>query len=244
MSYGTRDRILFTATEDIPAYSVVIPDGSCEIRDSGEIVVSVGKPSGASLVESCWITGRADVDSGDDGLMFCGFSPILAKWSGATSPTTGDTWGPENNSFTLVKDAPGFRVLLPLNNNLMVVVREMGGSSACFGKLDDDLVYSDTTGKSVSVYSNPTTDSGTNIDNVLPPPWMTEGTIASGSWVEVRNWGGSNYAFPLPVVQEVITDNQVDATNSEVEEKTRKLFAAAVGTESGWTTWHTGDDCT
>lgn len=68
------------------------------------------------------------------------------------------------------------------------------GSSTLIGKLDADLDYDETTGVSVSIYSDPTTDSGTNKEGVLPPPWMTSGTINSGSWVEVFAWGGEWYA--------------------------------------------------
>jgi hypothetical protein len=114
-----------------------------------------------------------------------------------------------------------------------------------FGKLKSDLAYNDTdpSGVDVDIYSDRTTDAGYDIEDVLPPPWMTEGTLASGSWVELKQWGGDWVAFPMPTVQTVTTDLQVDGPNFEFEEKTRKVLATPVGDESAWTVWHTGDDC-
>ncbi|HBO45789.1 MAG TPA: hypothetical protein DD670_18070 [Planctomycetaceae bacterium] len=112
-----------------------------------------------------------------------------------------------------------------------------------WGKLDASLAHDDTTGVTVSLYIDPTTDSGRDIENVLPPPWMTDGTIALGSWVEPKAWGGSWYAIPMPSVQIVTTDLQVDETNHELQKKSRKVFVPAVEEETDWVVWHAGEDC-
>jgi hypothetical protein len=55
------------------------------------------------------------------------------------------------------------------------------------GKLDADLAYSETTGVTVSIWSDDWSEDTTeNITGVLPPPWMTANTtITSGSWVRI-----------------------------------------------------------
>jgi hypothetical protein len=70
------------------------------------------------------------------------------------------------------------------------------GQANVFGKLKAALAYNatDPSGVDVDVYSDPSTDAGYDIEDVLPPPWMTTGTLASGSWVEVKPWGGKYYA--------------------------------------------------
>jgi hypothetical protein len=72
---------------------------------------------------------------------------------------------------------------------------------------------------------------------------MTDGTIALGSWVEPKAWGGSWYAIPMPSVQIVTTDLQVDETNHELQKKSRKVFVPAVEEETDWVVWHAGEDC-
>jgi hypothetical protein len=42
---------------------------------------------------------------------------------------------------------------------------------------------------------------------------------------------------------DAMTDLRVDTTNLTFDEKHRSLYMIDAGTESGWTTWHTGDDC-
>jgi hypothetical protein len=55
-----------------------------------------------------------------------------------------------------------------------------------WGKLDAALDYDETSGVAVSVWSDDwSSDTGINLSGVLPPPTMTTGTIASGSWVRV-----------------------------------------------------------
>jgi hypothetical protein len=74
------------------------------------------------------------------------------------------------------------------------------GQRIVFGKLKSALAYDDTdpTGVDVDVYSDPSTDAEYDIEDVLPPPWMEEGTIASGSWIELKSWGGNWYVFRVP----------------------------------------------
>ena len=118
----------------------------------------------------------------------------------------------------------------------------LSGGASCFAKLAADLEYNDDEGVTARVYTDPTT-TGQTIDNVLPPPWLTEGKIKRYSWVELKKWGEKWYAFPLPVAQDVLVDQQVDGENSELEHKKQKIFVPAVGDESDWHAWHTGEAC-
>ena len=63
------------------------------------------------------------------------------------------------------------------------------------GTLDADLAYDETDGVDVSEYTVDWSDyNGVTIENVLPPPWMTSGTISSGTVVAVaRRADGVEY---------------------------------------------------
>ena len=55
-----------------------------------------------------------------------------------------------------------------------------------WGKLDADLLYNNTTGVTVSIWSgNPLVDTGRDIENVLPPPVMTTGQFDTGDYVGI-----------------------------------------------------------
>ena len=112
-----------------------------------------------------------------------------------------------------------------------------------WGKLDANLLYSDTTGVTVSIWSgNPLVDTGRDIEEVLPPPWLTSGQFDSGDWVIVRRVDGLWYAN-AGEVETVVTDFQVDTTNNLLQVKTRSIVVVPAGDESGWTTVHTGTEC-
>ena len=60
------------------------------------------------------------------------------------------------------------------------------GQASVWGKLDGALAYDETTGVTVSVWSADwSEDTGDDIENVLPPPTMEEGSIDISSWVRV-----------------------------------------------------------
>ena len=120
----------------------------------------------------------------------------------------------------------------------------VGKGNGLVGKLDADLDHDDTTGVTVSIYSDPTTDSDENIEDVLPPPWLTEGKYPSGSWVKAFKWGEHWYAEAIAATSVTVTSNlQVDGANAELEKKTRTINVISTGDESDWTVWHTGDTC-
>lgn len=115
------------------------------------------------------------------------------------------------------------------------------GAKAKFGKLDAALAFNGTA--TVSVYSDPSTDTGVNITGVKPLPTLTSGTIPSGAWVELKKWGASWYAFPLPSEQTVKTDLQLNAVTPGLEAKSRLILAAPAGAESAFVEWADGDEC-
>ncbi len=120
---------------------------------------------------------------------------------------------------------------------------EQGGGGIHWGKLDANLEYDDTTGVTVSIWEDtPLADSTRNIDNVLPPPWLTEGQFDSGAWVVITRIDGKWYAN-AGEVETVITDFRVDTATMKLQVKTRKIIVFPVGDESGWTDKHTGTAC-
>jgi len=74
-----------------------------------------------------------------------------------------------------------------------------GGGRTHWGKLDTDLLYNDTTGVTVSIWTgNPLADSTRNIDNVLPPPVLTSGQLDSGDYVKIERIDGRWYVTGAP----------------------------------------------
>ena len=66
-------------------------------------------------------------------------------------------------------------------------VRYAKEAGVYWGKLDAALAYDETTGVAVSIWTDHAlSDSGHNITNVLPPPLMASGELASGSWVKIE----------------------------------------------------------
>ena len=113
-----------------------------------------------------------------------------------------------------------------------------------WGKLDADLLYNDTTGVTVSVWSdNPLADTTWDIANVLPPAWLTSGQFDSGDWVVIQRIDGRWYAYANAggEVQQVVTGFQVSGLTLQV--KTRDVVIIPAGDESAWTTVHTGTEC-
>ena len=68
-----------------------------------------------------------------------------------------------------------------------------------WGKLDANLLYDDTTGVTVTIWSgNPLADSGRDIENVLPPPVLASGQLDSGDWVKIERIDGRWYVTAAP----------------------------------------------
>jgi hypothetical protein len=107
-----------------------------------------------------------------------------------------------------------------------------GDAGSIFGKLDSALLYSNSTGVTVSVYSDPDTDSGVDIANVTAPPWMTEGTLPTGTYVKLESWGGEWTIVGAWVWKEVIVDLQV--ASGKVQAKTCNILVFVSGDNSAW----------
>jgi hypothetical protein len=122
-----------------------------------------------------------------------------------------------------------------------------------WGKLDNNLNAGST--ETVSLWQKTgggwdgwDEDSTENENGVYAPPTWTSGTsLASGQFVLIAKING-RWVVILPtsgvVDAAMISEFRVDGPNQKLEVKTRSVTALAMGTESGWTTIHTGTDCT
>lgn len=189
--HASQTWLLFSATEAIPAYSVVAVSGESRLTDNSSVIISVGQPDGNNL--DYWITNRAAVESGDMGTMNDGFEPVIARWSGATSPVYGETWGPKAGQFTLDKDGTGLRILKVLTEDLALVIRSNGsGSSFTLAKLTTPLSAGGTA--TAEPWQWPAGESPSKIDGSDPidvDDWLLESgeEIASGKKVILAKIG-------------------------------------------------------
>lgn len=70
----------------------------------------------------------------------------------------------------------------------------IGENGPLLGKLDGDLAYNSTA--TVNVYSDADTDTGSDLTGVKAAPWVTAGTIPSGTFGRVHNDSGTWYFWP------------------------------------------------
>ena len=109
-----------------------------------------------------------------------------------------------------------------------------GVTESHWGKLDDILFYSDTTGVTCSIWAgNPLVDTTDDIANVLPAPYMTSGSIRAGEWVRIIKLNGRWRVEYMGVEQTVVTQQRHYQLNLEI--KTRKAVFWALNDESAWT---------
>lgn len=122
---------------------------------------------------------------------------------------------------------------------------DSGGGAVHQGKLTADLLYDDTTGVTVNIWTGTplaVTSPLRTIENVLPPGWLTEGQFDEDAWVIVTRIDGKWYA-KAGEVQTVVTDYQIDGPNKKFQKKTRKIVIIPADDESDWTDIHTGGEC-
>jgi hypothetical protein len=106
----------------------------------------------------------------------------------------------------------------------MVLLGAAGGGMTLFwGTLDEDLAHDDDAGVTVNL------DIGGTQEGVLPPPWMTLGTLSEDAHVLIGEIDGEWYVVGAAQAITVITDLQ--RANGKLQYKTTPALVFVVGDE-------------
>ena len=158
-----------------------------------------------------------------------------------------------------VKDGDAGSLQLDLAGTARVLWRETGtgtkwaivrlgvgpGQTKYRGKLDGALAAGSYA--TVSIWRYTSSDADTGVD-VTAHDWLLPSGLSLDTETPVTvEWSHADQRWYVTgwqhTTETVVTDLQVDGSNSELEKKTNTVTVPAKGTESGWTVWHTGDTC-
>jgi hypothetical protein len=196
------DSIAFKPNATIPAYGVMIVDTATAADTSTGLVVVATKQAdqAAGFGKTILINGGSEVASGDTGASHDGFRPIQVLYDTADgTPAVGEFWGVGKDSYKLRKYLPGFQILQAGDSSTQTVCAIRKQVTRIFGKNDAAVAYSDTTGRTVSVWKHDWSAdlTGQDLTLVLPPPTMTTGTILITSFVGVWVRNDGRYVMDL-----------------------------------------------
>lgn len=124
----------------------------------------------------------------------------------------------------------------------------VGSNHIYKGKLDGDLTAGENS-QTVSIWAG--TPPGDTGDNVTAWGWLLGADLSSGDevgiawlngrWEVLGSLIGSGGETHTEIT--VVTNVQVDTATNTIQIKTRTCEVVNPGTESGWTTIHTGTEC-